>query len=105
MSSTSFLPTSLSSSRPAEPSGPAFADVADVPCKILAVLGSGTITVERCLTLERNSVLALDQSAGEDLHMVINGTVIARGEVVIIEDTTALRLTEIAAPVGQETGA
>jgi flagellar motor switch protein FliN/FliY len=103
MSSMSSLPISSSSSRP-ESGAAGFAELADVVCTVTAVLGTGSITVERCLALARNSVVALDQSAGGDLHVMINGTLIARGEVVIIEDTTAVRLTEIASPLGQENG-
>jgi flagellar motor switch protein FliN/FliY len=60
------------------------------------VLGTGSISVRRVLTLERQHVLRLQQSAGEDLHMIVNGILVARGEVVVVEDSTAIRLTEIA---------
>jgi flagellar motor switch protein FliN/FliY len=104
MSSMSSLQTSSSSSKPADGSPSPFSDILDVVCPVTAVLGTGTVKVADCLALARNSVLKLEQSAGEDLQVVIHGTLIARGEVVIIEDTTALRVTEIAVPFGQENG-
>lgn len=68
----------------------------DVACPVSVVLGTGSITVRRVLTLERNSVIRLHQPAGEDLQMIVKGVLVARGEVVVVEDSTAIRLTEIA---------
>ena len=68
----------------------------DVKCPVSVVLGTGSISVRRVLTLERRSVVRLHQSAGEDLHVIVNGVLVARGEVVVVEDSTAIRLTEIA---------
>jgi flagellar motor switch protein FliN/FliY len=76
----------------------------DVVCPVSVVLGHGAITVAQVLALQRQCVLPLTQSAGEDLQVTINGTLIARGEVVIVEDSTALRLTEIVTSGVQEGG-
>jgi flagellar motor switch protein FliN/FliY len=73
-----------------------FTALADVPCPVSIVLGTGTISVRDCLAIAARSVLRLKQPAGEDLQVVVNGVTVARGEVVIIEDSTAVRLTEIA---------
>jgi flagellar motor switch protein FliN len=99
----SSLLTSSSSSSPATggPSHP-FDSLLDVMCDLSVVLGSGAITVRRCLGLKRHSVLRLDQSAGEDLLVTVNGVVLAKGEVVIVEDSTAIRITEIPAPASAE---
>lgn len=67
----------------------------DVICSVSVVLGTGTVTVRRCLSLQRQSVLRLEQSAGEDLMVMVNGVPVARGEVVIVEDSTAIRVTDI----------
>jgi flagellar motor switch protein FliN/FliY len=56
------------------------------------------MTVRQCLALDRNSLVELTQSAGEDLMLQVNGVLLARGEIVIVEDSAALRITEIAAP-------
>jgi flagellar motor switch protein FliN/FliY len=68
----------------------------DVRCPVSVVLGTGTISVRQCIALERNSVLRLSQPAGEDLYLLVNGVPVARGEVVIVDDNAALRLTAIA---------
>ncbi len=62
------------------------------------MLGTGSITVRQCLALDRNSLVELGQSAGEDLQLTVNGVLLARGEVVIIEDSAGLRITEVAEP-------
>jgi flagellar motor switch protein FliN/FliY len=61
----------------------------------MVVLGSGTMTVRQLLALQRDSIVCLTQSAGEDLGLFVNGVLIARGEVAIIDTTTAIRLTEL----------
>jgi flagellar motor switch protein FliN len=97
--------TLSSSSSPAPVPGdvpPAFRGLLDIVCGVSVILGTGTITVRRCLGLRRNSLLRLDQSAGEDLQVNVNGVMVARGEVVIVEDSTAVRVTEI--PLGQGAG-
>jgi flagellar motor switch protein FliN/FliY len=70
----------------------------DVVCNVDVVLGTGSITVRQCLALKDGSIIALEQSAGSDLQVVVNGIPIALGEVVIVEDSTAIRLTEILPP-------
>ena len=67
-----------------------------MPTNVL--LGTGTITVREALTLDRDSLVELTQSAGEDLWLDVNGVLLARGEVVVVEDGAALRVTEITAP-------
>jgi flagellar motor switch protein FliN len=95
---------SSSSSSPVAPSGPThpFGDLLDLVCGLSVVLGTGTVTVRRCLSLQRHSVLRLEQSAGEDLQVKVNGVMVARGEVVIVEDSTAIRVTEIPQPSNSE---
>jgi flagellar motor switch protein FliN len=75
-----------------------FQHLLDVRVPVNVLLGSGTISIRQCLALERNSLVELEQSAGEDLHLDVNGVRVARGEVVIMEDSAALRITEISAP-------
>ena len=75
-----------------------FAGLYDVRCPVTVTLGTGTITIRECLALAPNGIISLRQSAGEDLALVVNGVQLARGEVVIVEDTAALRITEISPP-------
>jgi flagellar motor switch/type III secretory pathway protein FliN len=63
-----------------------FQQLLDVPVGADVLLGTGTVTIRQCLALDRNSLL--------DIH----GVHIARGEIVIVEDSAALRITEISAP-------
>jgi flagellar motor switch protein FliN/FliY len=70
----------------------------DEVCRVEVVLGTGSISVRRCLALEDGSVIRLEQVAGSDLQVAINGVPVARGEVVIVEDSTAIRLTDILPP-------
>jgi flagellar motor switch protein FliN/FliY len=88
----------LSSSNPTGSPALAFQQLLDVVCPTNVMLGTGTITVRQCLALDRNSLVELEQSAGEDLQLSVNGVLLARGEIVIIEDSAGLRITEIAAP-------
>jgi flagellar motor switch protein FliN len=74
----------------------------DVSCPVDVVLGIGQISLRRCLALERGSVVRLHQSAGEDLQVMVNGVRIAHAEVVIIDETVAVRLTNFAGPIGRE---
>jgi flagellar motor switch protein FliN/FliY len=70
----------------------------DVVCNVDVVLGTGSITVRQCLSLKDGSIIRLEQAAGSDLQVVVNGVPVALGEVVIVEDSTAVRLTDILPP-------
>jgi len=74
-------------------------------CNVDVWLGTATISVRDCLHMKRHSIIRLGQSAGGDMQVVVNGVLVAHGEVVIIDDSTAVRLTEIAAPPSAETTA
>jgi len=101
----SSSPTLSSSSDPA-PVAPAlpqpYAGMLDVECRVDVVLGTGAITVRDCLKLQRMSVIRLKQLAGSDLEVRVHGVPAARGEVVIIDDSTAIRVTAIIPPPGLE---
>jgi flagellar motor switch/type III secretory pathway protein FliN len=74
----------------------------DVVCRVDVLLGTATVSVGECLHWKRNSVIRLRQSAGGDMQVTINGVPVAVGEVVIIDDSTAIRLTEILPPPSPE---
>lgn len=96
----------LSSSSDPTPVAPAlpqpYAGMLDVVCRVDVVLGTGSITVRDCLKLQRMSVIRLRQSAGSDLEVRIHGVPVATGEVVIIDESTAIRVTAIIPPSGLE---
>ena len=70
----------------------------DVVCRVEVVLGTGTISVRSCLALTAGSLISLKQSAGSDLLVMVNSVPVGLGEVVIVDDSTAIRLTEILPP-------
>jgi flagellar motor switch protein FliN len=82
--------------------GDPFALFRDVVCPVEVVLGTGSLSLRRCLGLERGSVVRLQQSAGEDLVVSVRGVAIAQAEVVIIDETIAVRVTHLAGPIGRE---
>lgn len=79
-----------------------FHGMLDVRVPVEVVLGTGVLTVRDCLALDRMRIVQLAQSAGQDLMVMASGVPIARAEVVIVEDSTAVRVTEIEAPAGGE---
>lgn len=99
MSSSPTLSSSTEAevSKPAPPPFP-FGSLGDVTCRLTAQLGTGSLTVRQCLSLARHTIVRLREGAGEDLLVLVNGVPVGRAEVAIIDNTTALRLTEILAP-------
>lgn len=77
------------------PDGPDFTGLLDLVCPVQIQIGTGLITVRQCLGLRRHSILRLDPSVGDDLRLVARGVTIARGEVLIVEDSTVVRITDI----------
>ena len=69
--------------------------VFDVPVNISAVLGKAHMTVAQLLKLNRGSVLELDRKVGEAIDIFVNNRLVARGEVVVIEDRLGVTMTEI----------
>jgi flagellar motor switch protein FliN/FliY len=76
-----------------------------IPVTVQVVLGSATMPVANLLRLGRGAVVALDHRVGEPVDVVVNGRVIARGEVVVVEEDSArfgVSLTEIVGSSGDE---
>ena len=71
------------------------APVYDVPVNISAVLGKAHMTVAQLLKLNRGSVLELDRKVGEAIDIFVNNRLVARGEVVVVEDRLGVTMTEI----------
>ena len=95
----SSSPTSSSSSEP--PPGPGvLLAMADVICGVDFVIGSGRMKIRDFLRLGSHSVVRLDEAAGSDLELRVNGIVLAQGEVAVMDDSAALRVTRIAMPAG-----
>ena len=71
------------------------APVFDVPVNISAVLGKATMSVAQLLKLGAGSVLELDRRVGEAIDIYVNNRLVARGEVVVVDERLGVTMTEI----------
>ena len=71
------------------------APVFDVPVNISAVLGRASLSVAQLLQLAQGSILELDRKVGEAIDIYVNNRLVARGEVVLVEDKLGVTMTEI----------
>jgi len=72
--------------------------ILDIPVQITVELGRTKITIRNLLQLAHGSVVELDGLAGEPMDVLVNGTLIAQGEVVVVNDKFGIRLTDIITP-------
>ena len=79
----------------AKPSPAPTPDIGDVPVTAALELGHSKITLDEALQMARNSVLELDRKINDPVDVVINGKLIARGEVVTASGNFGVRITEI----------
>lgn len=69
--------------------------VYDIPVQVSAVLGKATMQVNQLLKLGRGAVVELDRKVGEAIDIYVNNRLVARGEVVVVEDRLGITMTEI----------
>jgi flagellar motor switch protein FliN/FliY len=69
--------------------------IMDIPVRLTVELGRTKISIRNLLQLAHGSVVELDGLAGEPMDVLINGTLIAQGEVVVVNDKFGIRLTDI----------
>ncbi len=69
--------------------------VYDIPVQVSAVLGKSTMRVSQLLKLGRGAVVELDRKVGEAIDIYVNNRLVARGEVVVVEDRLGVTMTEI----------
>jgi flagellar motor switch protein FliN/FliY len=69
--------------------------VQDIPVQVSVVLGKATIQVSQLLKLGRGAVVELDRKVGEPIDVYVNNRLVARGEVVVVEDRIGVTMTEI----------
>jgi flagellar motor switch protein FliN/FliY len=69
--------------------------VYDIPVQVSAVLGKSTMEVQQLLKLGRGAVVELDRKVGEAIDIYVNNRLVARGEVVVLEDRLGITMTEI----------
>ncbi|MCE1649521.1 flagellar motor switch protein FliN, partial [Enterobacter hormaechei] len=72
--------------------------IMDIPVKLSVELGRTKMTIKQLLKLSQGSVVPLDGLAGEPLDILINGYLIAQGEVVVVSDKYGIRITDIITP-------
>ncbi len=83
---------------PGQDSAPADADLrrlSDIPMELSVELGRTQMTVGETLDLRVGSLVTLDSAAGQPAALLVNGTAIARGEVIVVDERYGLRVTEI----------
>ncbi len=69
--------------------------VYDIPVQVTVVLGRTSMQVNQLLKLGRGAVIELDQKVGEPIDIFVNNRLVARGEVVVVEDRIGVTMTEI----------
>ena len=69
--------------------------ILDIPVTIAMEVGRSQISIRNLLQLNQGSVVELDRVAGEPLDVLVNGTLIAHGEVVVVNDKFGIRLTDV----------
>jgi flagellar motor switch protein FliN len=72
--------------------------VLDIPVDISLRVGSTDISIRDLVSLVEGSVIALDQDAGAPMDVLVNGTLIAHGEIVVIDSQFGVRLTDVVSP-------
>lgn len=72
--------------------------ILDIPVTISMEVGSTSITIRNLLQLNQGSVIELDRLAGEPLNVLVNGTLIAHGEVVVVNEKFGIRMTDVISP-------
>lgn len=72
--------------------------ILDIPVRMTVELGRTKITIKNLLQLAQGSVVELDGLAGEPMDVLVNGCLIAQGEVVVVNDKFGVRLTDIITP-------
>ncbi|MGD2116904.1 MAG: flagellar motor switch protein FliN [Chromatiales bacterium] len=72
--------------------------ILDVPVTISMEIGRTNLNIRNLLQLNQGSVVELDRLAGEPMDVLVNGTLIAKGEVVVVNEKFGIRLTDIVSP-------
>ncbi len=70
----------------------------DVPLSMSLEVGRSRLSIRDLLQLNQGSVVELDRGAGEPLDVMVNGTLVAHGEVVVVNDKFGIRLTDVISP-------
>jgi flagellar motor switch protein FliN len=72
--------------------------ILDVPVTLAMEVGRTRISIRNLMALNQGSVVELDRAAGDALDVFVNGTLVAHGEVVVVNDKFGIRLTDVISP-------
>jgi flagellar motor switch protein FliN/FliY len=72
--------------------------ILDIPVTLSMEIGRTRVSIQDLLQLAKGSVVELDRMAGEPLDVLVNGTLVARGEVVVVNDKFGVRLNDVISP-------
>ncbi len=84
--------------QPVIPAGDKLEVILDVPVTLSLEVGRTRIAIRNLLQLNQGSVVELDRAAGEPLDVFVNGTMVAHGEVVVVNDKFGVRFTDVVSP-------
>ena len=73
--------------------------VLDIPVEVSLRVGSTDISIRQLVSLVEGSVISFDRDAGEPMDVLVNGTLIAHGEIVVVDEQYGVRLTDVVTPV------
>jgi flagellar motor switch protein FliN/FliY len=96
--SSAFAPAQMESFQPTGELGGKIADldsILDIPVMLSVEIGKTRLSIRHLLQLNQGSVVELDRLAGEPLDVMINGTLVAHGEVVVVNEKFGIRLTDV----------
>lgn len=104
--SVDYVPFETSTSgEPAPVGAPELERLHEVPVELAVEIGRTRMTIGETLALGPGAVVTLNRLAGEPVDLLVNGTPIARGEVVVIDEEFGLRITELVGGAGSEPAA
>lgn len=72
--------------------------ILDIPVKISMEVGATSMPIRKLLQLNKGSVIELERLAGDPLDVLVNGTLIAHGEVVVVNEKFGIRMTDVVSP-------
>ena len=72
--------------------------VLDVPVNVSLRVGTTNVSIRDLVSMVEGSVIALDQEAGQPMDVLVNGTLIAHGEIVVVDGAFGVRLTDVVSP-------
>lgn len=73
--------------------------VLDIPVEVSMRVGSAELSIRELVKLVEGSVIALDRDVSEPMDVLVNGTLIAHGEIVVVDDRFGVRLTDVVSPL------